>query len=207
VQRYLESLDASVDTASFSHIYRLLSRHPSVLISISTTPLTLPDGSVQLGTAPLPTDYVPPDPSRRANIDFFALFDAGTRGVQMAKMLRGDEAYDDYIQGARARKEREEEGLGKEQRRALREKRLLDRHGMSDETMQIKGQNGEVLFTILEDDDAALNRKGEEAVIKEDLAGLMQKWGSRLRIRCTDDEVYFRLTGTHTRVSRNDSSG
>lgn len=62
----------------------------------------------------------------------------------------------------------------------------------------IEGEQGEVLFTIIDDDDAAL---GGDPVLKSDLVGLAYKWGSRFRIRCTDEEVFFRLTGSHERVS------
>lgn len=196
MQRHLESLDASIDATSFSHIYRLLSRHPSILVTISTVPLTLPDGSVQLGTAPLPAGYVPP--TRQANSDFIDLFSAGARGTQMTKALRGTDSYNDYVQGARARRDKEEEGLSLDKRREMRARQAAELLVSTEEVMQIKGENGEILFTILDDDDAPL--KAGETVTREDLAGLMQKWGSRLRIRCTEDEVYFRLTGTHTRV-------
>ncbi|KAI9634557.1 uncharacterized protein MKK02DRAFT_9015, partial [Dioszegia hungarica] len=64
---------------------------------------------------------------------------------------------------------------------------------------QIKGEDGTVLFTFLDEDDAEL---GGDPVDKTDLAGLAAKWGSRLRIRCTDDEVYFRLTGSHQKIPK-----
>jgi hypothetical protein len=35
-----------------------------------------------------------------------------------------------------------------------------------------------------------------------DLPKLEAKWGSRLRLRCSDEEIYFRLTGTHEKVSQ-----
>jgi hypothetical protein len=39
-----------------------------------------------------------------------------------------------------------------------------------------------------------------DGIAKEDLNGLAQRWGSRLRLRCTDDEIYYRLTGSHQKV-------
>lgn len=33
-----------------------------------------------------------------------------------------------------------------------------------------------------------------------DLRSLEEKWGSRLRLQCSDDEIFHRLTGTHQRV-------
>ena len=114
----------------------------------------------------------------------------------MATALRGEDSYEAYLQGARARREAEEDGLGKDKRREMRLKGAQELLGPE----RILGENGEVLFTLLDEDDSLLNGPGEEAVFKEDLSGLLQKWGSRLRIRCTDDEVYFRLAGTHIRV-------
>lgn len=55
------------------------------------------------------------------------------------------------------------------------------------------------LIRILCEDNGA-QRKGEEVSIK-DYEALSAKWGDRLRIRCTEDEIYFRLTGQHERVS------
>lgn len=55
------------------------------------------------------------------------------------------------------------------------------------------------LIGILCEDNGA-QRKGEEVSIK-DYEALSAKWGDRLRIRCTEDEIYFRLTGQHERVS------
>ena len=42
----------------------------------------------------------------------------------------------------------------------------------------------------------------QSPVRKDDYVGLVEKWGARARLRCTDDEIYFRLTGTHQKASR-----
>ncbi|OWZ70764.1 hypothetical protein AYX14_03820 [Cryptococcus neoformans] len=55
------------------------------------------------------------------------------------------------------------------------------------------------LIRILCEDNGA-QRKGEEVSIK-DYEALSAKWGDRLRIRCTEDEIYFRLAGQHERLS------
>ncbi|OXC70975.1 hypothetical protein AYX13_00392 [Cryptococcus neoformans] len=55
------------------------------------------------------------------------------------------------------------------------------------------------LIRILCEDNGA-QRKGEEVSIK-DYEALSAKWGDRLRIRCIEDEIYFRLTGQHERLS------
>ncbi|KAL7425064.1 hypothetical protein Q5752_000752 [Cryptotrichosporon argae] len=44
---------------------------------------------------------------------------------------------------------------------------------------------------------------GELAPVrKDDLAGLVGRWGSRVRVRVTEEEMYYRLTGSHQRVAR-----
>lgn len=53
---------------------------------------------------------------------------------------------------------------------------------------RILGSEGEVLLTFVDADG--------------DLSGLLEKWGNRLRIRCTEDEIYYRLTGSHQKVSQ-----
>lgn len=55
------------------------------------------------------------------------------------------------------------------------------------------------LIRILCEDDGA-QKKGDKVSI-EDYEALSAKWEDRLRIRCTEDEIYFRLTGQHERVS------
>ena len=39
-----------------------------------------------------------------------------------------------------------------------------------------------------------------QSLQRTDLLALEEKWGSRLRIRCTDEEIYFRLVGSHQKV-------
>lgn len=60
------------------------------------------------------------------------------------------------------------------------------------------------LLRFLDDDDGG---DGEDRVQVSDFARLVEKWGSRLRIRATDQEIYFRLTGSHDRVRCNVKSG
>ncbi|EIW72900.1 hypothetical protein TREMEDRAFT_26114 [Tremella mesenterica DSM 1558] len=43
----------------------------------------------------------------------------------------------------------------------------------------------------------------EEPVLnRSDLPGLLTKWGTRLRVRCVDDEIYSRLTGLPHKISK-----
>ncbi|KAL1410906.1 hypothetical protein Q8F55_001849 [Vanrija albida] len=53
------------------------------------------------------------------------------------------------------------------------------------------------LFTVLGDDDA-----GTPPVAKTDLGALLQRYPQRVRIRCTDDEIYYRLTGSRRKIPK-----
>ncbi|ORX34152.1 hypothetical protein BD324DRAFT_610180 [Kockovaella imperatae] len=66
-------------------------------------------------------------------------------------------------------------------------------NGQEDETPE------EDLWRLLGEDDG-----GEESdrVATKNLDLMLEKWGSRLRIRATDDEIYYRLVGTYQRNPR-----
>lgn len=89
LQQHLAKRDASLDATSFAYLYTLLCQHPSILISISTYPLPSADRTIQLGTAPLPADYAPPDEARE--VDFDRLYREGKRGRELAFHLAGEE--------------------------------------------------------------------------------------------------------------------
>lgn len=55
----------------------------------------------------------------------------------------------------------------------------------------------EQLMRVLVDDDD----DEEDPVLISDLPKLEAKYGSRVRLRCSDEEIYYRLTGTHQKVS------
>jgi hypothetical protein len=52
------------------------------------------------------------------------------------------------------------------------------------------------LFRTIEGDDG-----GNPPVNTGDLTGLLERYPSRIRLRGTDDEIYYRLTGSRKRVS------
>lgn len=61
---------------------------------------------------------------------------------------------------------------------------------------QTQTADGTELFTFLGEDDG-----GDPPVRTGDLRALLERYPGRVRVRCVDDEVYFRLTGSRQRVS------
>lgn len=132
-----------------------------------------------------------------------ALTREGFRGRQMAFHLAG-ETY-------RTQKEANQDKREFQQKRRKEKKVAYRRIGrdeneagpsntsLSDDEPLVKYEadtNG--LYSLLGEDDG----DGEGArIVRTNLRGLAEKWGSRLRIRCTDDEIYFRLTGSHQKVT------
>ncbi|GMK60020.1 hypothetical protein CspeluHIS016_0902370 [Cutaneotrichosporon spelunceum] len=57
--------------------------------------------------------------------------------------------------------------------------------------------DGTELFTFLGEDDG-----GDPPVKTADLRALMERYPDRVRMRCVDDEVYYRLTGSRQRIPR-----
>ena len=124
-------------------------------------------------------------------MEFDALYASGARGVGIARAIGAPEFQGgSFLQGARARQELETQG---------REGSHTGHPAVEGfKEGVIRGEDGEILFTLVDEDDSAL---GGEPTLKTDLVGMLQKWGSRLRIRCRDEEIYYRLTGMHERVS------
>lgn len=58
------------------------------------------------------------------------------------------------------------------------------------------------LFRVLGDDDG-----GGPAIPTTDLAALLARYPGRLRLRCTEDEIYYRLTGSRKRVGYSGAMG
>lgn len=52
------------------------------------------------------------------------------------------------------------------------------------------------LFRVLGEDD-----EGDPPVKTGDLNALLERYPARVRLRCTEDEIYYRLTGSRKRVS------
>lgn len=194
LQEHLAKRDSYLDATSFAYIYTLLCQHPSIRIAISTYPLGSTGESLQLGSAPLPADYSPPEAA--VEVDFNQLYSEGKRGREMAFHLAGEQHKTSKEAVAVKRADQERNRLGKRAAAQGEDAKGKGKGGQKG-LDQIKGEDGTVLFTFLDEDDAEL---GGDPVDKTDLAGLAAKWGSRLRIRCTDDEVYFRLTGSHQKV-------
>lgn len=55
--------------------------------------------------------------------------------------------------------------------------------------------DGRELFRVLGEDDG-----GSPPVARTDLGGLQLRYPQRVRIRCTEDEIYYRLTGSRSKV-------
>jgi hypothetical protein len=112
----------------------------------------------------------------------------GIKGRQLAFHLAGME-YKSNAEAVQARREVLKLNARTERSAALRKERD-ERKKLS----QVSPEDG--LIWDLEVDDGG-------GIVKEDLNGLAQQWGSRLRLRCTDQETYYRLTGSHTKVRPN----
>jgi len=112
----------------------------------------------------------------------------GIKGRQLAFHLAGLE-YKSNAEAVQARREVLKLNARTERSSALRKERD-ERKKLS----QVSPEDG--LIWDLEADDGG-------GIAKEDLNGLAQQWGSRLRMRCTDQETYYRLTGSHTKVRPN----
>ncbi len=205
LQHHLSKLDSSIDSTFFTYILTLLSRHPAIQFVLSTYPIPDENGNVQLGSAPLPSDYV--DPSfAGGNVDDEVVQPERIKGRQLAFHLAGEQYRTD--------KEAAQDKRAMQEKRR-KEKRSAARRGLDFEDENIAGprnsvidQDGETMAKPEEESDGLLRVLGEDdgdeeaiRVMKTDLRGLMEKWGSRLRIRCTDDDIYFRLVGTHHKVN------
>jgi hypothetical protein len=127
-----------------------------------------------------------PDAVRR-DVNISAMYLNGVRGRALAYHLSGE----DFKSNAQAVEDRRE-GLKKN---ALEKSTVAARKEIERKKKLPQPSLEEGLIRNLEVDDGA-------GIAKEDLNGLAQRWGSRLRLRCTDEEIYYRLTGTHLKVCR-----
>lgn len=179
-------------------------------------PLPRPDGTILLGTAPLPDDYVPP---AEVALDIEEMFSKGMRGRQIAYQLAGLEyrtskqSMQDnkhLLAGRKSEPEAEKkvasgskvaDGQGKGKTGKGKQKAAST---STPKTSKVKreGQGAAdvaPLIRVLVENDG----EGEMPIPKSDLKALRERWGSRVRIRCTDQEIYYRLTGSHQQVSGN----
>ncbi|WWD18115.1 hypothetical protein CI109_102564 [Kwoniella shandongensis] len=194
--QHLVKLDPSLDHDYFTHIWTLLCAHPQIQIVVASTPILIPGGTTELGTAPLPADWEPPQHAM-ANIDLSSLYREGVKGRQLAYMLAGKEfktgkqLLDDRRQAAKKKKP-------KTTKVEVGEEDDGDLEG-------VKAENGHGGYLrVLAQDDGMEEGEGEElgTVPTTDFRGLSAKWGARLRIRCKEDEIYYRLTGSHQKINK-----
>lgn len=200
LQRHLAKLDSSLDSSFFTHIFRLLCAHPSIQLIRTSHPLPNPDGNLVPGTAPLRADHIGSSAAQDGP-DRQSFVREGIKGRQLAFHLAGEEYRTDkqVVQDKRAKadKIREERWVKKQvvdENGAGPSHDIPHKHGRN--SLNAGGAKGPLLRVLREDD---LDVEGKK-VIRTDLVGLIEKWGSRLRIRCTDQEIYFRLVGTHQKV-------
>lgn len=184
LHNYIRKLDASVDDAYFAYLYSVLVEHPSVRVALTTEPLAGPDKTVRLGDAPLPDDFQVPEAIRK-DVNISDMLVSGIKGRAMAYHLSGEE-YKSNRQVIEEKRVKQQANLRLAQSSALR--RQHDK-----QNRQPKPDPEDGLIRDLVTDDG-------QGIPKEDLNGLAQRWGSRLRLRCTDEEIYTRLTGSHQKV-------
>lgn len=152
-------------------------------MSISKVPLAAQDKTVRLGDAPLPDDYEVPS-AVRDDVDITQMYRQGVKGRALAYHLFGQESKTSKEVAAEKRAESERhKSLGVKISKANAKKK---------EKQSYKETEEELIRDIKADDGGGISRS--------DLDGLSVRWGSRLRIRCTDDEIYYRLTGSRIKV-------
>jgi hypothetical protein len=176
LQQHLAKSDPSVDREYFAHIFSLLSTHSAIQIITTKHPLPSENGFLQLGSEPLPADFDVQAAAADSNLNVEELYHQGIRGRQLAFKLAGQ----DY----RTNKETVLENREIRRQQALKNTAVLDENGAGPSTPRA---DPEALFNFISG--------------KEGFENLVEKWGSRLRIRAVDDEIYHRLTGSHQKVS------
>lgn len=164
-------------------------RHPSIRVSISTVPLAAQDKTVRLGSAPLPEDYEAPS-AVRDDVDITKLYRQGVKGRALAYHLFGQESKTSQEVAAEKR-------AAYDENRAKGGKTARPKPNKKDK--QVNKEAEEQLIRDIRADDGG-------GIARSDLDGLSVQWGSRLRLRCTDDEIYFRLTGSRIKASHYDIS-
>ena len=184
LHQHLCKSDPSLDDAYFAYLYTVLVEHPSIRVSLTQHPLASPDKTVRLGEAPLPDDYEIPDAVRK-DVDISAMYLNGVKGRALAYHLAGTD-FKSNAQAVEDRRELLKKNANAKATVAARKELERKKH-----LPQANLEEG--LIRDLTADDGA-------GIAKEDLNGLAQRWGSRLRLRCTDEEIYYRLTGTHLKV-------
>jgi len=163
----------------------LLVAHASIEVILTKHPLPSPDGYLQLGTGPLPID--------------FDVAEAFGDAQDAAEGLRG-RALAFHNEGKDFKTDKEAIAANKEAKRQKAKELKGLTGGKAKKAAKVEeaeGPDGEALLTFIGVDDGG---QGDQKISKDDLAGLVSKWGSRLRIRATDEEIYYRLTGSRQKV-------
>ena len=142
---------------------------------------------MRVGTAPLPQDSITSTLARGDNVGDELVKD-NARGRELAFQLAGKE----FRSSKEAMKDKKDE-----QQRA-KNKRKAAQTGEDGTEIEEEEPLEELWTEIVEDDGG---QEGDK-VLKTDLQSLSAKWGSRLRIRATDDEIYYRLVGQTERVGQ-----
>nr|XP_018264916.1 uncharacterized protein I303_03097 [Kwoniella dejecticola CBS 10117]OBR87074.1 hypothetical protein I303_03097 [Kwoniella dejecticola CBS 10117] len=195
--QHLQKLDPTLDQDYFTHLWTLLCAHSSIQVIITNEPILLPGGTTELGTAPLPDGWVLPH-GMQADADLSSLYKEGFRGRQIAFMLAGKEFRSDK-QAIQDKKEAQ-----KKKAKKAKEATLKRNKGKADDDSdgEVKvDPSGAGILRVLHLDDSQ-DGDAVDPVPKSDLRRLWDRWGARLRIRCTEDEIYYRLTGSHAKISK-----
>lgn len=121
----------------------------------------------------------------RKDVNISAMYLNGIKGRALAFHLAGE----DFKSNAQAvQDKREVQKINALAQKSAASRREYEKKKQLPQTSPEAG-----LIRNLEVDDGI-------GIAKEDLNGLAQRWGSRLRLRCTDQEIYYRLTGSHQKV-------
>jgi hypothetical protein len=189
---HLAKSDSSIaDEDYFAYIFRLYAVNPVLQIVLTTHPIPTSGGTVHLGTEPLPEGNLP---AGHGAVDVSSLYSQGLRGRELAAYLAGEEFVSSKGAIQAAKEAKLKGGTLKEANKAIRrqqKKAKTDARKAGGSSGQEAGPSAESqLIRLVGPDD------GDPA----DLRGLWARWGSRLRIRCTGEEIYRRLTGSHVKV-------
>ncbi|OCF33220.1 hypothetical protein I316_04961 [Kwoniella heveanensis BCC8398] len=197
--QYLVKLDPTLDYDYFSHLWTLLCAHPSIQVLLTTEPILLPGGTTEIGTAPLPEGWQFPQHVSRGDVDLTTLYKEGVRGRQLAFLLAGQEFRTDR-EAIQDKREAQKKKAQKTKQATLKKKKADESDVGEGNEIKVE-PGGAGLLRVLKVDDS---QEGDSSipVLRTDYRRLSEKWGARLRIRCADDEIYYRLTGSHQKINK-----
>lgn len=200
LQQHLAKLNPSLNASFFNYVFTLLTRHPAIQLILTTYPFPDATGAFIPGTAPLPLDFSGPH-NAFTDVNHEASYRDGLNSRQLAFQSAAE-----LLQTDRKALREESEVREKMRRegKKLSKRPAVDENGagpsnyssLNDQDSQAGDRTEGLIRMLGEDDGDAAGQK----VVRTDLRGLMEKWGSRFRIRCTDNEIYFRLVGSNHKV-------